>query len=70
MQSVDEEVGAAKRNSGRDATVTEAREDVAFGDAGKAGLREPCRRLDEKSFVHAAVGGFADRPNWPPVNAN
>jgi hypothetical protein len=61
MQRVDKQVGAAERNSGCNATVTQPREDVALGDSGKAGLREPCRRIGEKSFVHAVVGGFADR---------
>ena len=55
MQRVDEQVRAAKRNPGRDATVAEAGENIGVGRAGEAGLGQPCRQFAEELFVHAAI---------------
>ena len=55
MQRVDEQVRAAERHPGRDATIAEARENIGVGRAGEAGLRQPCRQFAKELFIHAAI---------------
>ena len=43
MKRVDEDVGAATRDTGREAAVAEHGNDVRFRSAGEAGLSQPCR---------------------------
>jgi len=55
MERVDGNVGATKRNSGRDATLAEARHNVDFSSAGQAGLRQPSRQFSQEGFIHVAI---------------
>ena len=55
MERVDKHVGAAKRNSGRDTTLAETKDDVGFGNAGQTGLSEPCRQFGKERFIHPAI---------------
>jgi hypothetical protein len=55
MQRVDEHVGAAKRNPGRDATIAERRDNLSFRRACEARLGQPCRQFAEEFLTHAEM---------------
>src|SRR6185295_14121673 len=53
IERVDERMGAAQRNAGRDATVAKHAKDIGLGRAREARLRQPCRQVGKEAFIHA-----------------
>ncbi len=55
MQRVDEDLGAAQRQTGRDTALAQSRDDFGFGHAGEPRLGQPCRQCGEGGLVHGAI---------------